>query len=71
MMPTAINSQAVKTLAQQLRSHAVSDERAAQLAVEIARVNDAARAEGAKNDFNDQPSGFAVTLERLSKRTPR
>lgn len=58
-------------LAAQLRSLAVSDERAAQLAVEIARVNDAARAEGAKNDFNDQPTGFAVTLEQLSKRARR
>ncbi len=66
-MPNAINPQAVKTFAAQLRSHAVSDERAAQLAIEIARVNDAARTEGAINDFNDQPSGFAVTLIRLSR----
>lgn len=70
-MPTSIDPDAVKTLARQLRSHAVSSERAAQLAVEIARINDAARAEGAKNDFNDQPSGFAITLERLSKRSRR
>ncbi len=70
-MPTTIDSKAVKILAAQLRSHTVNDERAAQLAVEIARVNDAARAEGAKNDFNDQPTGFAVTLEQLSKRARR
>jgi len=70
-MPTTIDSKAVKILAAQLRSHTVSDERAAQLAVEIARVNDAARAEGARNDFNDQPTGFAVTLEQLSKRARR
>lgn len=70
-MPTTIDSKAVKILAAQLRSHTVNDERAAQLAVEIARVNDAARAEGARNDFNDQPTGFAVTLEQLSKRARR
>ncbi len=70
-MPTTIDSKAVKILAAQLRSHTVNDERAAQLAVEIARVNDAAHAEGARNDFNDQPAGFAVTLEQLSKRARR
>jgi len=63
-----IDPQAVRRLALQLRGLAVTEERAAQLAVEIARVNEAARAEGAKNDFNDQPASFAVTLGKLAKR---
>lgn len=67
-MSKNIDPQAVRRLAAQLRGLEVSEERAAQLAVDIARVNEAARAEGAKNDFNDQPTRFAVTLAALAKR---
>lgn len=67
-MPKNIDPQAVRRLASQLRGLEVTEERAAQLAIEIARVNEAARAEGAKNDFNDQPTNFAVTLAVLAKR---
>ena len=67
-MPKNIDPQAVRRLASQLRDLEVTEERAAQLAVEMARVNEAARAEGAKNDFNDQPTSFAVTLAALAKR---
>ena len=63
-----IDPQAVRRLAAQLRGLEVTEERAVQLAVEFARVNEAARAEGAKNDFNDQPTRFAVTLAALAKR---
>lgn len=63
-----IDPQAVRRLAMQLRGLAVSEERAAQLAIEIARVNTAARAEGARNDFNDQPTGYAVALAALARR---
>ncbi len=63
-----IDPQAVRRLALQLRGLAVSEERAAQLAVEIACVNAAARAAGGSNDFNDQPTGYAVALAALAKR---
>jgi hypothetical protein len=66
-MPKKIDADAVRRLSSQLRGLNVSAERAAQLALEMARVNDAARAEGAKNDFNDQPTGFAMTLAALAK----
>ena len=66
-MPRNIDPQAVRQLGAQLRGLKVTAERAAQLALEIARVNEAARAEGAKNDFNDQPTSFAVTLAALAK----
>ena len=66
-MPKTIDPQAVRRLALQLRGLKVTEERAAQLAVDIARVNEAARAEGAKNDFNDQPTSYAVTLAALAK----
>ena len=66
-MPKNIDPQAVRRLGAQLRGLKVSAERAAQLAVEIARVNEAARAEGTKNYFNDQPTSFAVTLATLAK----
>ena len=67
-MPQTVDAPAVRRLLAQLRGHAVSEERAAQLAQDIARVNEAARAEGAKNDFNDEPSRFGVTLTRLAAR---
>lgn len=66
-MPKKIDADAVRRLGSQLRGLNVSAERAAQLALEMARVNDAARAEGAKNDFNDQPADFAITLAALAK----
>lgn len=69
-MPNPIDPQALQKIAADLRGHAVANERAAQLALEVARINDAARAEGAKNDFNAQPTDFAVALAQLAK-TPR
>ena len=59
--------EAVRLLAAQLRDLHVTAERADQLTLEVARVNNAARTEGAKNDFNNQPTDFAVTLARLAK----
>jgi len=67
-MPKTIDPHAVRILAAQLRGLEVTAARAAQLAIEIERVNEAARAEGARNDFNDQPTGFAVMLTALAKR---
>ena len=58
---------AVRLLAAQLRDLHVTGERANQLTLEVARVNNAARTEGAKNDFNNQPTDFAVTLALLAK----
>jgi hypothetical protein len=67
-VPRKIDPQALRRMAADLRDFKVGDERAAQLAREVARVNDAARAEGAKNDFNAQPTDYAVTLAALAKR---
>lgn len=68
-MSQPVNAAALQTIAADLRGYAVSDERAAQIAQEVARVNNAARAEGARNEFNAQPTDFAVTLARLAVRT--
>lgn len=65
-MSQPVNAAALQTIAADLRGYAVSDERAAQIAQEVARVNNAARAEGARNEFNAQPTDFAVTLARLA-----
>jgi hypothetical protein len=67
-MPNTVDPQAVRRLLAQLRAHEVSEERAAQLALDIAQVNEAARTEGTHNDFNDEPSCFGVMLARLAKR---
>lgn len=67
-MPKKIDPQALRRIAADLRDFAVSEERAVQLAREVAGVNDAARAEGAKNDFNAQPTDYAVALAALAKR---
>jgi hypothetical protein len=67
-MPQTVDELAVRRLLAQLRGHGVTEERAAQLAQDIARVNEAARVEGAKNDFNDEPSRFGVTLTTLATR---
>ncbi|MPZ42749.1 MAG: hypothetical protein GEV05_04940 [Betaproteobacteria bacterium] len=68
MPQKTVDAPAVRRLLAQLRGHAVTEERAEQLALDIAQVNEAARAEGAKNDFNDEPSRFGVTLTRLATR---
>jgi hypothetical protein len=70
-MSQPVNAAALQKVAADLRGYAVSDERAAQIAQEVARVNNAARAEGARNEFNAQPTDFAVTLSRLSVRAVR
>lgn len=67
-MPKPIDPPSLRRIAAQLRELDVTEQRAAELAVEVARVNDAARAEGAKNDFNAQPTAYAVTLARLARR---
>ncbi len=67
-MPKPIDAQTLKTMADELRDLAITDARAAQLALDVARVNNAARAEGARNDFNAQPSDFAVTLAALARK---
>jgi len=71
VMPKRIDPQALKIIAADVRDLRVSDDRAAQLAQDVARINDAARAEGAKNDFNAQPSNFALTLANLARKAKR
>ena len=64
-MQDGITAELIGLMAAQLRGLEVDEARAAQLAVEVARVNDAARAAAARNDFNDEPSRYAVTLAAL------
>ena len=64
-MQNEITPELIKLMAAQLRGLEVSDERASQLAIEVARVNDAARAAAVDNAFNDEPSRYAVTLAQL------
>ena len=64
-MPNRITPELIRLMAAQLRSLEISEERASQLATEVARVNDAARAAAADNGFNDEPSRYAVTLAKL------
>jgi hypothetical protein len=66
-----ITPELIRLMAAQLRALEVSEERAAQLATEVARVNDAARAAAADNDLNDEPSRYAVTLAKLRKAVGR
>lgn len=56
-----------KTLAA-LRGYEVRPARAVELAREVERVNEAARAEAAHNDFNAQPTDFAVALAELARK---
>ena len=70
-MSNEITPELIRLMAAQLRSLEVTGERAAQLASEVARVNDAARAAAAGNDFNDEPSRYAVTLANLRKPADR
>ena len=62
-----ISPDLIRLMAAQLRGLEVTQERAAQLANEVARVNDAARAAAAENTFNDEPSRYAATLAGLKK----
>ena len=62
-----ISSELIRLMATRLRGLEISEERAAQLANEVARVNDAALAAAADNDFNDEPSRYAATLAGLRK----
>jgi hypothetical protein len=66
-----ITPELIRLMAAQLRGLEVNEERAAQLASEVARVNDAARAAAAGNDFNDEPSRYGVTLRNLHKPVAR
>ena len=66
-MPTKISPQLIKLMAAQLRGQKVSGSRASELALEVARVNDAARAAAAGNSFNDEPSRYPVQLSALRK----
>jgi hypothetical protein len=60
-----ITPELIRLMAAQLRGLDVSEERAAQLANDVARVNDAARAAAADNGFNDEPSRYAAALAAL------
>jgi hypothetical protein len=62
-----ITPELIRLMAARLRGLDVSEERAAQLANEVARVNDAARAAGEGNDVYDEPSRYAVTLAALKR----
>lgn len=63
-----IKPDTVKQALAALRGYKVSPTRAEQLAREVTRVNDAARAEAMRNDFNAQPTDFAVTMAGLARK---
>jgi hypothetical protein len=67
-MTSSIDTHALQHIARELRDFTVSDARAPALAREVARVNDAARTEGARNGFNVQPTDFSVALAALAKK---
>ena len=64
-MQNKITPELIRLMAAQLCGLEVTAQRAAQLAIEVARVNDAARTAAADNDLNDEPSRYAVTLAAL------
>jgi hypothetical protein len=67
-MTSSIDTRALQHIAREFRDFTFSDARAPALAQEVARVNDAARTEGARNGFNAQPTDFAVALAALAKK---
>lgn len=66
-MSEKVSPELIRLMAVQLRGLKIREARAAQLAVEVARVNDAARAAAAHNDFNDEPGRYGVVLADLAK----
>ena len=66
-MPTKISPELIKLMAAQLRGQKFGAARAQELAIEVARVNDAAREAAAGNSFNDEPSRYPVQLSALRK----
>ena len=66
-MPTKINPELIRLMAAQLRGQKFGSARARELALEVARVNDAAREAAAGNSFNDEPSRYPVRLSALKK----
>lgn len=63
-----IDPEALRRSLAALRGYKVSPKRAAQLAREVERVNEAARAHAVRSDFNAQPADFAAALDRLARR---
>ena len=67
-MRQRVEPAAVRLLVAQLGGIRLSQKRAEQIALELGRMNAAARLEGGSNDFNDQPMDFPVALAALAKR---
>jgi hypothetical protein len=64
----AIRPDTVKEVLASLRGYKVRPVRAAQIAREVERVNDAARKAAAHGDFNAQPTDFSVVLTELARK---
>ena len=67
-MPTKISAELIRLMAAQMRGVKVTPSRAQELAIEVARVNEAALAAAAGNAFNDEPSRYSAQLSALRKR---
>jgi len=67
-MRKSVDPQALRRFIAQLRGLRLSQKRAAQISAALAQMNAAARVEGERNDFNDQPMNYAVVLSALAKR---
>ncbi len=64
-MKRKVTPDLIQASARQLRLMRVTRSRAQALAPEIERLNNAALEAATHNDFNDEPSSFALTLARL------
>ena len=70
-MKTKITGELIVLSASQLHGFAITKARAAEIARDIDRVNDAVLAAEADGDFNDEPSRFTRVLEQLQFAKPR
>ena len=70
-MKTKITGEFIRLCALQINDFKVSEARAAEIARDVERVNNAALAIAAAGDFNDAPSDFTRALAQLQFAKPR
>ena len=70
-MKSKITGELVRLNALQFQGLEVSEARAAEIAHDLNRVNDAAIAIAEESDFNEEPSRFTWTLAQLQAIRPR
>ena len=70
-MKPKVTGEFIRQSAMQLQHFDISAARAAEIAHDIDRVNNAALAAEAEGDFNDEPSRFTLVLAQLRSAKPR